>query len=611
MPLAHGRPVPFTPKGLSDAYDATQTFPGACLSLQNLVFNRGNPELLSCRPGVLVLTSFAGFTTPTFITVHIAIGSVVYGMVSTGRNAGRDEPFAYDIDGGAFVAISGVTATNTPASPATSGAWTPPSMTVVGTKILVTHPGFSGTGTNTSSITGSITASTVLVVTAAVGTIYVGMVLTGGSATIGTTIVALGSGTGGAGTYTVSVSQTAAGPFSGSVAANFFGVIDITNPGSPIWSGQQLAFSPLPSVPNVVANLNNRAYFACLNVLYFSDILVPTSRTNASQSLTLGDPTPITALAGLPVQTTSSGVLQTLLAFKASQIWQISGDVVLSNLALNYVSLTVGTSAPRSVTQTPFGTNFMAIDGPYLVDPVGVVRPLTGSPEVQQQDIQNPFIYATQPSRVSAGYSGGTYRICVSTTLELAAVTNEYWFDIERHRWNGPHTWPQDCCSQVGNYFAVSHVSKGAVLFKSQLIQDVNSVFTDNGVQISFQLESATLPKNGNMNEKSIVESTIELSTTGSVVNYQITALNGLGTTIDNTTILVQSAGYLWGTAVWGSFSWNSAINRPGVYTIPWTKPLVFQKFAVRIAGQSSNNIAIGTFYARYQDLGYTNMEKS
>jgi hypothetical protein len=113
MPIPESATLRFTPKGLADAYDSTDTFPGACRKLQNLVFDQSNPELVIARPGVDgSLTSFAGFTTPGFISVQITVGTRIYGMVATGLTAGVDQPFCYDLSTSSFVAISGVTAGN-------------------------------------------------------------------------------------------------------------------------------------------------------------------------------------------------------------------------------------------------------------------------------------------------------------------------------------------------------------------------------------------------------------------------------------------------------------------------------------------------------------------
>ena len=60
------------------------------------------------------------------------------------------------------------------------------------------------------SVTGSIAATTLDVTAVGSGIIRVGMEISGTGVTAGTTITALGTGSGGTGTYTVSVSQTVA-----------------------------------------------------------------------------------------------------------------------------------------------------------------------------------------------------------------------------------------------------------------------------------------------------------------------------------------------------------------------------------------------------------------
>lgn len=58
-------------------------------------------------------------------------------------------------------------------------------------------------------VTGAIAGTTLTVTAVASGALYVGQVLSGSGVTADTTITALGTGTGGAGTYTVGTSQTA------------------------------------------------------------------------------------------------------------------------------------------------------------------------------------------------------------------------------------------------------------------------------------------------------------------------------------------------------------------------------------------------------------------
>lgn len=534
MGIRAGYPVRFTPKGLCDALDATDAFPGACSLLANLVFDQGNPELVVPRPGVgAALTTFAGFTSPTFVSVYIVIGNVAYGMVSSGRTAGFDEPFAYNLATNSFITITGVTAGNVPSSPPSSGAWTPPTMAVIGPNIIVAHSGFSGAG------------------------------------------------------------------------SNFFGVINISNPAAPTWSAANTATNGLPGVPTSVANFNNRAWFAIGNVAYYSDVLAPTTRTNASQSVTFGDTTPITAFAGLPVQTTSGGVAAALIVFKSSQIWQVTGDPVTNNLGVNYLSLTIGTTSPRSVAQSPLGTHFVGSDAPYVVTQLGAVQQLVPNGRTTA-DVQTPFLNTTQPTRVAASYSGSVYRVCVPTQLSGQNQTNDYWFDMRRRRWNGPHSFTYDCAAQYGSFFVVSGIAHGAALFLSTTLPTSNTSYADAGSTYQCHLRSSTFPKNNRMSQLQVVESNIELSTSGSVsTNFTITALNEKNTSLASTSLTKAGGGSIWGSFTWGNALWTALTAIPDVNQVAWPNTLVFAKLAIDIFTNSGSPFQIGTFYARYQDAGY------
>jgi hypothetical protein len=70
--------------------------------------------------------------------------------------------------------------------------------------------------------TGSISGTTLTVSTVASGTIAVGQTVLGAGVTSGTTITALGTGTGGAGTYTVSASQTVSSESLGAASSTQF-----------------------------------------------------------------------------------------------------------------------------------------------------------------------------------------------------------------------------------------------------------------------------------------------------------------------------------------------------------------------------------------------------
>lgn len=518
-----------------DAFDATDKFPGACIALSNLIFDQANPEIMVSRPGVTPISSFPGFIAPGVVSVHATIANRTYGLIASGLNAGKDEPFSYDHTTGTFDVVAGITNPNSPTTQATTGAWTPPTMAVVGTNLIVTHPGFPGAGT-------------------------------------------------------------------------MFGVFNIATPAAPVWSAGDTATNGLPSVPTAVANFNNRAYFACGQFLPYTDVLTLT-RTSASQALTIGDTSSITALRGLPIQTTSSGIVQALLVFKDFQVWQVTGDAT-TVLSLNYLSLTIGTSAPRSIANSPNGCYFAANGGPYLVDLLGVVKPVTNSGTMEESpDIQIPFQNAQIPSRISGGYTGTIYRVCIRTTIRGVESNNDYWFDEHRRRWTGPHTFPYDCVSQLGNFFVLASNDTPGTLIKSQIIPTLASVYSDNGAVTRAALNSSTFPKTGHMAEKQVVESTQELSAGGTPTSYVITAVDDQGNQINQTQIIVNSAGKNWGSFVWGDGTlYTSTLTVPHVYNVPWTAPLVFKKMAIDIDAEATSSLSVGTFFARYQDLGYTNI---
>lgn len=533
-----GYPVRFTPRGISDALDATDKFPGACVALTDLIFDQLNPELMVARPGVEELADFAGagFASPGVISVQITVGNVTYGMIASALNTGKDQPFAYNNATESFVSITGITNANSPATPTSTGAWTPPTMAVIGTVIVVTHPGFSAT-------------------------------------------------------------------------ASKIGFLDISTPSAPVWSAGDTATNALPSIPTAVANFRNRAYYACGQFLPFSDVLAANTRTNSSQVLTVGDTSDITALSGLPVQTTSSGVIGALIAWKASQVWQITGDSVTSDLALNYLSLTIGTRAPRSVVQCQYGLYFVADGGPYIIDKFAGVRPLTFDANTQNPDVQAPFQNAVVPSRAAACYSASIYRICLETIIRGVQGFNDYWFDERRRRWTGPHTFRFDCASQYLNYMILASNDNPGFLYKSQLQPDSTSQYLDDTTVYTPRLQSATFPKSGSMTQDQVIESTIELANAGQTTTYNIQALDDQDNTLDSVNITVLNSGSTWGSFVWGDGTlYTSTTNRPRVYNVNWTQPIVFQKMAILIQANASSALSIGTFFARFQEAGYINV---
>lgn len=148
MTTIPGAPLRYAPAGAADSIDSTDLFPGAMAAVTNLVPLPAGKNYWVCRPAMQELTDFSTFTNPDFISVMHVFGDLCIGMIASDATPGYDEPFVFDLSGATFVAITGVTGLNVPLSPSPTGAWIPPVMAVVGTKVIIAHPGYSGLGTN-------------------------------------------------------------------------------------------------------------------------------------------------------------------------------------------------------------------------------------------------------------------------------------------------------------------------------------------------------------------------------------------------------------------------------------------------------------------------------
>lgn len=549
MPIRNSNPEFFQPIGLQDGFDQSYSFKGACRALQNLVFDQANARFVVARPGVRLAVDFSvtgGWSTPADISVGLVVGTRVYGMIATARNAGFEEPFCYETATGAFIAIAGVTANNVPTNAGTTGQWNPPTMAQIAKKIIVTHPGFDGNVPNT----------------------------------------------------------------------RFFGVIDITNPAAPAWSSQNTTVNALTAPPVAVANFNNRAYYAVGNALILTDVLLPTVVTNASQVLTIDDSSSVTALAPLPVGTSTQGIIAALLVFKgaAESTWQVTGDPALTTLAIQQLSNNIGCWSPRSIVATPEGVKFMGVDGIYVVSLLGVITPLLNNQQNQNPDLQDPFIQATQAqaSRAAASYNQGVYRLSLATTINGIAQTNDYWFDEHSRRWNGPHSFNYTWAGSIGDQFALVSKDFPARLFFSVPAQHLASAYTDQtaaAVEVSYQctLLSALMPNRGDMSMNAIIESEIDVGRSSASSQYTVQAQDEFGSAIDTTTLTITSNAPLWNTLNWNTHNWASPYPVSQVLPIPWTQPIVFKRMQVQVYAQAGVGVAIGTFAMRWQKLGYMN----
>jgi hypothetical protein len=541
MALRKTRPLRFSPSGLSDSLDITDEFPGACAILQNLIPDPTTRDIWTCRPASLELTAFPGFTTPGEVSVFKAIGSLVYGLMASGRNAGKDEPFCYDILTNAFVTVTGVTNATSPTTQPTSGDWVPPTMDLVGVNLVVTHPGFDGV------------------------------------------------------TY-------------------FFGWFDTTNPAAPVWhAGNTSAGSviTLTTIPAWVRQFNGRAWFginpgAAQPSVVFTDSLT-LHVTNAGQALTFGDNLPLTCAIGLPLSNQLGGVIQALLVFKGvSNIVQITGDYAGSNLSLNTLNAATGTLSPRSLCVTPQGVAFLAPDGMRTIDfnarvsdPIGAAG--TG--------VVVPFLAPLYPSRVACGANAAVMRVNVQNSRIADTPWQEYWYDLIRQVWSGPHTFPATMLDTYNAVFIIAPQIAPGTLYESKTVPDSTTSSVENGVGLSWHFQTAMLADNEAMQESELLELQVKTTSVAAVGTMTVEAIDQNATVYGVAVFTFGGAGSLWGAFVWGAAPWGG--GQSGLYPryVTFSAPIVFDRLAIDISGASAQGFSIGDLFMRVRTLGYTQPE--
>ena len=538
--------------GLSDSLDGSNTFNGAMALLQNLIPDPTTTKLFQCRPAAIRLVNFSntggpfssGFSTgfqTSFSSLPIGaisalkvIGNYAYGMVATNRNPGYDEPFVYNLLTGQFVTVTGITASNVPATPAATGAWTPPTMALVGSQMVVTHPGFTG------------------------------------------------------------------------AAGAYFGILNISNPALPVWSATNMGGLVTFNVPpSAVYQFNSRAYFIVNTpsqpALIFSDTLNPVNCTNANQVLTFGDTVFLTALGGLSLQNQLGGIIQSLIVFKGVQnIYQVTGDAADTNLSVNSLNVVTGTLAPNTVVNTPKGLAFMSPDGLRQIDFYATVSAPIG---LDGAGVTVPFINAVVPSRMCAACGGNVLRASVQNGYVPGSPNQEYWFDVSRNIWTGPHTLPFSLVQPYNNTFVGQPVSLPGTLWQSDVVQSSTSTFVENGAQMQWGVSTVLLPDTDKITNNAMTEASFDVAISPSFPIVTVNAVDQNGLALNAVQVSQTGSVTVWGSFTWGSATWGAVAAALSPRQLPWTNVIVFTRIVLQAGGSSAQGVKVGAFRLRYQIL--------
>jgi hypothetical protein len=332
---------------------------------------------------------------------------------------------------------------------------------------------------------------------------------------------------------------------------------------------------------------------------------VPLNATNANQVLTMNDSQPLTAIGKLPLNNQLGGIIQSLMVFKDdTNIFQITGDPTTTNLAVNSLNVATGTSAPNSICATPKGLVFMAPDGLRLItytanvtDPIGI----------DGKGINVPFVYAVTPTRVAAACNGNVLRITVANGGAAGSPNQEYWYDIARQIWTGPHQFSNTTAASLlqpyKNTFVITPIGVLQSLWKSDVQQSSTSTFTENGTQLNWIWQTPLLPDTDEIVNNCMTEGTLDLALTAGVGSVGVGALDQNGTQISQIAISQSAAATIWGQFNWGSAPWGGAASSLAPYELQWSKAVIFSRMSIKASGNSASGFKIGALHMLYQRL--------
>lgn len=528
MALRKQKPVVWTPSGVSDGSDGSNVFKGAMTALKDLVPDPSTKGVYVPRPASTLLTDFSGsgISSPGFISAAKVVGDTVYGFVATSSPSGKDIPFIYNIATDSFTSISGITAGNTPDSVSDTGTWTPPTIAVIGTTVVFTHPNFS--------------------------------------------------------------------------LANPIGFLDIS--GAPSWTASNTSPNTLPDVPVAVENFASRAYYSVGNTEYFSDNLAPDTITNATQSLTIGDESPIVGKGKIPLSSVTAGSVEALMVFKEATIHQITGDAALNTLLNSEVATGIGTRSPLSITPTPYGLMFISQFGLRNISIGGEMSPIIGA---DGGGVSVPFINAVEPSRISGAFNVHTYRVNTQNSFIPTLPFQDWWYNTDLKSWTGPHSFPASLVQPYEGTFVMTRQGGGAELWQSDIVPTDASSYIENGEQLEFLYQTILLPDAPSLMEWAVHESTIGLqfSKVGGTVNFF--CQNEDGVLLNSASKTIDVTASVWGTTSWGTSQWNGDVTGYQQIRIPWSEPLIFSQASFGCTGNAVNGLKIGAISNRFQQLGY------
>lgn len=439
-------------------------------------------------------------------------------------------------------------------------------MDLMGVILAVTHPGFNGTDSSPGNgfygwfdltnqeipiwhsgnlqVNGSIQA---------LGTIVGGSGYTNGASThaltggTGTGATALVLVTGGAvtsvyildwgqdylNTDTLSAALAGGSGFTVQVAqVALNGSIQMTTP--PTWVAQfnerlWFGINPAPTY-----NSSGIIITLFIPSVIFTDILY-LNCTNANQALTFGNNLRLIAGHGLGLSNQLGGIIQSLMVFQDDEnVVQVTGDAALNTLAINSLNVAVGTVSARSICSSPLGVMFLAHDGYRVIGFDANISPPIG---LSGTGVVVPFENALYWTRINAACNAGVLRVSLQRADAPGNPWQEFWYDLARKIWSGPHTFPSTMIDVWEDQFLLQPQEATGELFNSDVIPNTFSIYRENGNLMTWIMQTIVLANNMEQGLSEVQEFTVNVGVVPGANTFTVMMLDANGNQIPYGTV--------------------------------------------------------------------------
>jgi hypothetical protein len=299
---------------------------------------------------------------------------------------------------------------------------------------------------------------------------------------------------------------------------------------------------------------------------------------------------------------------------------------------------------------------FAANDGMRTIQYSGVIS----EPD---SDLALPFIYAVYPSRISAAYNNNVYRIEVQNGKALGAPYQEYWYDIKRGGWTGPHSFRQDLAIPYKSNFILFSNTFTPAMWESSVVLEDNSTFIEvgtteyvaedgitnytaedgasdyitegtgvetdyvaedgitdyvtedgtanyitediTGINLEWAYVTCPMTDYGNVYGNELVNSTFDIALPSNGDTYIFNAYNEVNGLLATTSLTAPNSLAIWGAFTWGIALWGENLSGMQPKTLPWPGAIVFNRLSLASAGLSSADLRLGSYHMLCKKLQY------